>query len=559
MTITSKYDATKLSIVFVAAMMLPVIALAYTEKNPFWVTLGSVLLPLGGYLIWTALSARSGRMVWAAGVFVFLSAFQIVLLYLFGDSVIATDMFLNLLTTNAGEASELLSNILPSVIVVCAIYIPLLWKASAHLKNKVKLKAKVRRRFATVGFVTLVAGVGAIFIGGNGRTKAIVRDDVFPVNVCYNLGLSISEAIKINNFEKTSDGFIYEVSRDRIVPHREIYVLVIGEASRAANWQLYGYERKTTPKLSARRDLAVFRAVTTLSNTTHKSVPLMLSSVAADEHELIYKRKGLPAIFNEAGFDTYFISNQSPQGAMIDYLAADARKVIYIDEEQYDEAMIKVMEDVIKNNPSQKLLFILHSYGSHFSYRQRYPRKFARYTPDDDVAISKKNIEQLRNAYDNSILYTDYFLNEVIETLCRQTDACSAMLYCADHGEDLMDNGSKNFLHSSPKTTYFQTHVAALAWFSPIYGDYFADKVKAAHENMFAPATTHSVFHTVADMASLRSPYIKYDVSLVNESFDYSIPRLYVDDHNNAVALDRNVGIDAMQCSLFRRAGVSMP
>ena len=136
MTITSKYDATKLSIVFVAAMMLPVIALAYTEKNPFWVTLGSVLLPLGGYLIWTALSARSGRMVWAAGVFVFLSAFQIVLLYLFGDSVIATDMFLNLLTTNAGEASELLSNILPSVIVVCAIYIPLLWKASAHLKNK---------------------------------------------------------------------------------------------------------------------------------------------------------------------------------------------------------------------------------------------------------------------------------------------------------------------------------------------------------------------------------------------------------------------------------------
>jgi lipid A ethanolaminephosphotransferase len=116
MTITSKYDATKLSIVFVAAMMLPVIALAYTEKNPFWVTFGSVLLPLGGYLIWAALSARSGRMVWAAGVFVFLSAFQIVLLYLFGDSVIATDMFLNLLTTNAGEASELLSNILPSVI-----------------------------------------------------------------------------------------------------------------------------------------------------------------------------------------------------------------------------------------------------------------------------------------------------------------------------------------------------------------------------------------------------------------------------------------------------------
>ena len=87
MTIKSKYDATTLAVVFVATLMLPVIALAYTEKNPFWVTLSSILLPLGGYSIWVSLSSRSGRMVWAAGVFVFLSAFQIVLLYLFGNSV----------------------------------------------------------------------------------------------------------------------------------------------------------------------------------------------------------------------------------------------------------------------------------------------------------------------------------------------------------------------------------------------------------------------------------------------------------------------------------------
>lgn len=559
MTIKSKYDATTLAVVFVATLMLPVIALAYTEKNPFWVTLSSILLPLGGYSIWVSLSSRSGRMVWAAGVFVFLSAFQIVLLYLFGNSVIATDMFLNLITTNAGEAGELLSNIMPSVIVVCAIYIPLLWKASVHLKHKVKLKDKVRRRFAAVGFVALVMGVVAIFIGGKGRVKDVLRDEIFPLNACYNFGLSISEAIKINNFENTSKGFVYDVSRGEEVPRREIYVLVIGEASRAANWQLYGYERKTTPRLAARDDVVTFRAVTTLSNTTHKSVPLILSSVAADEHEFLYYRKGLPAIFNEAGFDTYFISNQSPQGAMIDFLAADANNQVYLDAGQYDEAMIRVMEDAIKNNPSQKILFILHSYGSHFSYRQRYPRKFALYIPDDDVYISKKNNIMLRNAYDNSILYTDYFLNEVIEALGRQKDVCSAMFYCADHGEDLMDNGSGNFLHSSPKTTYYQTHVAALAWFSPVYRDCFADKVKAARKNIFAPATTHSVFHTIADMVSLRSPYIKYNVSLVNDGFDYAAPRLYVDDHNNAVVLDRNVGIDAMQRSLFRRAGVPMP
>ena len=99
MTITSKYNATRLALAFVAVLMLPVLALAVTEHNTFWVTITGILLPLGGYSLWAALSRRSGRMVWAAGVFIFLSAFQIVLLYLFGNSVIATDMFLNLITT----------------------------------------------------------------------------------------------------------------------------------------------------------------------------------------------------------------------------------------------------------------------------------------------------------------------------------------------------------------------------------------------------------------------------------------------------------------------------
>ena len=559
MTITSKYNATRLAMAFVAVLMLPVLALAITEHNTFWVTITSILLPLGGYSLWAALSRRSGRMVWTAGVFIFLSAFQIVLLYLFGNSVIATDMFLNLITTNAGEASELLGNILPAVIVVCVIYIPLLWKASAHLAHKVELSDKARRGFATAGFVALVAGTVTLAVSEKGSAKEMLRDDVFPINACYNFGLSVSEAIKINNYARTSEDFSFDAWRERVVPQREIYVLVIGEASRAANWQLYGYERRTTPKLWAREDIVPFGAVTTLSNTTHKSVPLMLSPIAPEHHYLLYRRKGLPAIFNEVGFETYFISNQSPQGAMIDNLVADADHIIYINGEEYDIRLVDEMERAINNTPARRLLFILHSYGSHYSYRLRYPREFAKYRPDDDVSISKKNIESIRNAYDNSTLYTDHFLNEVIESLNRQPNVCSAMYYCADHGEDLMDNGSHNFLHSSPRTTYYQTHVASLAWFSPSYCKAFPDKVLAARKNKFAPATTHSVFHTMADIASVRSRFVTPSVSLVSRRFDKSAKRHYVNDHNEAVELDREIGIDAMQRALFRRAGVPMP
>ena len=126
----------------------------------------------------------------------------------------------------------------------------------------------------------------------------------------------------------------------------------------------------------------------TQSNTTHKSVPLILSSVNTDEHEELYRRKGLPALFNEAGFETWFISNQSRQGAMIDNLAHDAQHLIYIRSPRYDMQLLDEVRKVLERSRSQKILLILHCYGSHFSYHQRYPREFAHFKPDDDVAIA---------------------------------------------------------------------------------------------------------------------------------------------------------------------------
>ena len=541
---------------FVVSLMFPVVLLAFTEKNPLWTTVAGLLLPLGFYLLFVSLSRRSGRMVWAGFFFVFLSAFQIVLLYLFGNSVIATDMFLNLLTTNPGEASELLSNIYPSVIGVCVIYLPLLWFASVHLRNKVEIPAKVRQVMSLSGCVALLLGGLVLWQGCRGEYKSVLRDDVFPVNACYNLGLSISESHKISQYDKSSNGFSYGAKRDRVAESREVYVLVIGEASRAANWQLYGYNRATNPRLSKREDLVLFRGITTQSNTTHKSVPMMLSSVHTSQHDELYRRSGIPSLFNEAGFATYFISNQAPQGAMIDNLVRDADHRIYIDAPQYDMQLVDKMREVLRGEPSQKVLFVLHTYGSHFSYHQRYPREFARFLPDDDVAINMNNINKIRNAYDNSILYTDHVMAELIGTLEQMPNVCSAIYYCADHGEDLMDRGDNKFLHSTPTTTYYQLHVASFAWFSPTYRKTFADKVQAAKRNGGAPATSHSVFHTMADIASISSPYVEPQASLVSPDFDYSAPRCYLDDHNRAVPLDAQIGIDAMQRDLFRRAGI---
>ena len=223
-----------------------------------------------------------------------------------------------------------------------------------------------------------------------------------------------------------------------------------------------------------------------------------------------------------------------------------------------EELAMNLLDEVrraVEGNKAQKMLFILHCYGSHFSYHQRYPREFAQFRPDDDVAISREHVQTLRNAYDNSILYTDFFLSETIQYLRGLRGTSSALLYCADHGEDILDDRRERFLHASPTTTAYQLYVASLAWFSDAYRQNFPDKAAAAEANATVPATTHALFHTMADMASIRGNYIDTGVSLVNAGYDRTRPRRYLNDHNEAVPF-RKTGLSAEDMEVFRKFGI---
>ena len=549
---------TLLTVYFFVALIIPNCVLANTEPYSVWTVEALILMPLGFYMMWSVALRRSGVMIWLAFPFIFFCAFQIVLLYLFGNSIIATDMFTNLLTTNPGEAGELLGNIYPSVVLVCVIYLPLLWLAAREIGHKRYITRTARMNIGLTGAALFALGLLALWPAYHvSEDRHVLRDEIFPLNVLYNLGLSGSEFRKSFNYEKTSAGFSYEAERTAEVPGREVYVYIIGEASRAMNWQLYGYGRETNPLLSQEEGLVVFRDVLTQSNTTHKSVPLILSSVATDEHDELYRRKGLPALFNEAGFDTWFISNQSRQGAMIDHLAHDAKHLIYIRSPRHDTQLLDEMRKAVEKSTSRKLFFILHCYGSHFSYHQRYPREFAYFQPDNDVAIAKQPRPMLVNAYDNSVRYTDYVLSKIIDYLGSLENTSSALLYCADHGEDLIDDHRERFLHASPTTTAYQLYVASLAWFSESYRERFPEKIAAAEANATAPATTHALFHTMADMASIRGRFLTTKVSLVSPDFDRTAPRRYLNDHNEAVPY-RKTGLRPEDMEVFRRYGIEL-
>ena len=541
----------------ITVLLIPNFILAFTELWSGWSVVSGILMIAGLYTLANTITRRVGITVMFMIPIVILCAFQIVLLYLYGQSIIAADMFVNMATTNPDEAGELLNNLYPAVLTVTIIYGTLLLWAVPQIRRKMRLTLKMRQRMIWAGSSMLAAGVLLLIPACRKSEQNVIADEVFPVNVICNIGYAFMTNHRAFHYESTSQLFSYHTKRTEQTDRRQIYVYIIGEASRAANWELYGYGRETNPELSQREDLCLFKNVITQSNTTHKSVPMFLSPVHTSHYEDLYYRKGLATLFNEAGFRTYFLSNQSPQGAMVDKFAKEADEVIYIGAPRHDMQLLRMMRRIIETDATHDLLFILHCYGSHFSYHQRYPREYAVFQPDNDVAIKPQNVEMIMNAYDNSIVYTDHFLNSIIEYLNR-LDYPSAVLFCADHGEDLFDDERGRFLHASPTITYYQLHVPSFAWFSEGYKRRYPSKVEAALAHRWSPATTHSMFHTIADMASLESPFIDRSVSFVSSRFDENARRYYLDDHNHAVPFDRKIGITDHDRYMFQIHGINI-
>lgn len=115
------------------------------------------------------------------------------------------------------------------------------------------------------------------------------------------------------NYHHTSKDFTFHAQATHPADKREVYVMVVGETSRALNWQLYGYERETNPLLSRQPGIVAFSKVLTESNTTHKSVPMLMSDITACNFDSIYHQKGIITAFKEAGYQTAF----SPTSAII--------------------------------------------------------------------------------------------------------------------------------------------------------------------------------------------------------------------------------------------------
>ena len=546
----------------VVALLLPNIALCYTECLAPWACGVNVLLPLSLYMLFFSVAKRPGKMIWWAFIFVFFAAFQLVLLYLFGTGVIAVDMFLNLVTTNPGEAMELLDNLAPAVVGVFVVYLPLLILGGVNIRRdsrlSVSFQQRVRHWAMQIGAIGLFCLLASYLVVDGYR----MRNQLYPVNICYNLYLAFERNAASENYREASRDFRFDARSEHSATAPEVYVMVVGETARAHNFSLYGYPRNTNPLLSKTPGIKAFPNVTTQSNTTHKSVPMLLSAASAEDFERLFHEKGILAAFKEAGFHTVFISNQLPNHSFIDFLGEQADEHYFLKKEDasqgnhYDEDLLQKLDEILPLADAsssahyhyryRKLFVVLHSYGSHFNYQERYPRSFAYFKPDSRSEAKSENRRDLLNAYDNTIRYTDYILHGIIERLQKwegvqtKTDGVydqptSAMLYTSDHGENIFDDERCLFLHAAPKASDYELHVPFIIWTSAGFSKQYPDILKALGENRPKQVQSSlSAFHTMLGIGGIQTRYRLDEYSVASGKY-HPTELLYLDDHDEAI------------------------
>ena len=296
---------------------------------------------------------------------------------------------------------------------------------------------------------------------------------------------------------------------------KAVVVLVIGESARKANFQLYGYQRDTNPLLSRQEGLKVYQATACATYTTAGTKAILEPKDSGDLYEL------LPNYAFRTGVDvSWRTSNWGEPPIHIDeYLTdTDLSDLYQGKSNDFDDILYYGLRERIESSKKDKVLIILHTSTSHGpKYADKYPKQFEVYKPvAKNIEEGEKNIGMLINAYDNTIRYTDFLLNSLINTLREMKDWHSAMIFISDHGESLGEN--KMFMHGLPMklAPKVQYEIPFLVWTSDGFRTYkqTSSSQDAPEGELPAVLEQHYVFHSVLNLLSIQSPAYNKDYDI---------------------------------------------
>lgn len=451
------------------------------------------------------------------------------------------------LQTDFNELSELVVSFKYEVLlflIVAVLYFYFLFK----IKNDYLIKSKLRFFIFPIFILANIVLFVLMYVKSSSINDKDLRVSVaftntltkyrkiYPVNifVAYNEYYNRMKNIRLIDEEVKDFKFNSSALYDK--DEKEIYVLIIGEAARSSNFSLNGYDRATTPNLEAMSNVISFKKAYSSATLTEKALPLLLSRATPLNMDIAFREKTLPELFQESGFWVSWIGNQSFNNPYIVRLAEKSdysylSTVDFDSSDRYDGLLLPIFDDVL-NKDNNKTFVVIHTLGSHFRYNYRYPENFGKFSPGipdnfsyGDIGMDKK--EQFINSYDNTILYTDYVISEIIRSVKKQ-NCVSAVVYISDHGENLYDGDSDKFLHGSEIASREELHVPLIIWFSDKYIEGNKKIYSNILKNCGSVVSTDNIFYTVSEIGHLKYSLFQPDMSIASDMFSEDSVLRYV-------------------------------
>jgi lipid A ethanolaminephosphotransferase len=425
-------------------------------------------------------------------------------------------MLRNVLHTDVSEASELLSWSLWTHLLLYA-GLPLV------LLSRVRIVERPWRRAAWIRAAALLAAAAAAVLtllavfqpfASLMRNHKEVRYLITPANYLWSAAavqmreargaVAARQPIGLD----AAQGPTWQTrSRPAVV------VFVVGETARAANWGLNGYARQTTPEL-AQLPVINFTDVSTCGTNTEVSVPCMFAPVGRRDYDetRIRGSESLLHVLSRAGVAVHWRDNQSGCKGVCDGLPGDTVEALNLpgvcgEGRCLDEGLLAGLEQRLAQARGTQFL-VLHMLGNHGpSYFRRYPPAYARFRPactHDDLQLCSR--EEIVNAYDNALLYTDHLLARLIGLLQASASTVdTAMVFVSDHGESLGENGL--YLHGMPRAIApeVQTHVPMVMWMSEGYAHTNGVDLACLRRRATQPAAHDHVFHTLLGLMDVHT------------------------------------------------------
>ena len=458
--------------------------------------------------------------------------FSIILIFIGGFSayfvgslgvLITPDQIQNSIQTDAKEAADLLSMRF-IVWALLGVLLPILVLCWIKIKPEPLSKVLIKKAISAVASFAVILGLLFIFYVDYAaifRENRSIKGMISPQNVIASSYSYFHKKAPKKNLPLLAygeDAHLNSTAATDALP--KLMVLVVGETARAESFSLNGYARNTNPELSKQAQLINFSQVSSCGTATAVSVPCMFSGMPRKQYDerLASHREGLLDVAQRAGYKVTWMSNNSGCKGVCDrveqyQIPEEIKQKWCAANECKDGILVDALTDYIGKIPKDDQtprLVVLHQLGSHGpAYYKRAPDEFRHFKPFCDTnAIQGCSSEQLVNVYDNSIVYTDHILNQVIEVLKKQSHYRTGFWYLSDHGESTGERGM--YLHGAPyaMAPSQQTHVPMMMWFSDQWAANAADQVACLSRQKSTELSQDNLFPSLLSLLDVKSEVI---------------------------------------------------